>query len=171
MTPPEQEYREIPLTKGQVTKVSPWAFEKFGHLKWIADWNKSTRSYYATRTEYLGGGRGGVYRKIRLSRAILGLDMGDKRMADHKNHDTLDNTDENLRPATPQQNAQNMRVKPRSKSGLKGVCWHKVVKKWQASIRVDGKRIHLGSYVERESAEKAYRDAARRYFGEFACET
>jgi hypothetical protein len=36
------------------------------------------------------------------------------------------------------------------------------------NIKVNGCKIELGSYETREAARDAYRDAADRFFGEFA---
>lgn len=43
-------------------------------------------------------------------------------------------------------------------SGVKGVYWHKTEKKWRAFIGVDGKRIQLGDYKEKEDAIRARKE-------------
>lgn len=86
---------------------------------------------------------------------------------DHKNRIKADHQLVNLREATPTQNQQN-------KSGYgqypKGVTWRDRNKKpWQAKIRVNGERIHLGSFATKEEAAKAYKQACMIYHEEFAC--
>lgn len=86
---------------------------------------------------------------------------------DHINGIKADNRITNLRLATPTQNQQN-------KGGYgtypKGVTWrNRKEKPWQAKIRADGKRIHLGSFATMEEAAEAYRKACIEYHGEFAC--
>jgi hypothetical protein len=74
---------------------------------------------------------------------------------DHKNHDTKDNTDENLRVVTTQQNHFN-------RSGVKGYSWDKKNKKWTAQIKLNRKVIHLGRFVKQEDARAAYLEAKER---------
>jgi hypothetical protein len=86
---------------------------------------------------------------------------------DHKNRIRADHRIDNLRQATRTQNQQN-------KAGYgmysKGVTWrNRKLRPWQAKIRVNGERIHLGSFETEEEAAQAYRDTALKYHGEFAC--
>lgn len=86
---------------------------------------------------------------------------------DHINGIKADNRIVNLRLATPTQNQQN-------KAGYgqyaKGVTWRdRKEKPYQAKIRVNGKRIHLGSFATEAEAAEAYQQAALKYHGEFAC--
>lgn len=55
--------------------------------------------------------------------------------------------------------ARNTRMKSSNKSGYVGVCFHKATGKWQASIRVDGKSLHLGVYDNIQSAVDARKKA------------
>jgi hypothetical protein len=87
---------------------------------------------------------------------------------DHIDCNRLNNRFANLRPCTPMQNSQNMRVTSKSKSGIKGVHWDKKSLKWGAWICVAKKRIALGRYSTIEQASEAYRTAATKHFGEFA---
>ena len=43
-----------------------------------------------------------------------------------------------------------------NKSGYRGVTWHKAKKKWNAQIKVNYKRIHLGSFLTALDGAKAY---------------
>ena len=87
---------------------------------------------------------------------------------DHKNRSRDDNRIENLRLATNSQNTANSKRPAHNTSGLKGVTWHKLRRKWAAQIRKDGKNIHLGLFASAEDAHEAYIRAANENFGEFA---
>ena len=53
-------------------------------------------------------------------------------------------------------------------SKYKGVSWNRKADKWYASITIDRKRKHLGSFETEEAAAAAYRMAAVAAFGEYA---
>lgn len=87
---------------------------------------------------------------------------------DHINGKRDDNAAANLRLATRSQNIANSKRSSANTSGAKGVTWNPRDKVWQAQIRVHGKRIALGRFSRLESAAQAYRDAASKYFGDYA---
>lgn len=92
------------------------------------------------------------------------LDPPKEMVIDHINHDTLNNTDSNLREITHAHNNQNRVVPQRySKSGILGVSWHKATGKWRANIKIDGKQISLGYFRTTQEAEKAVKEARAKY--------
>jgi hypothetical protein len=78
-----------------------------------------------------------------------------KPFVDHINNNTLDNRIENLRWATVQENTFNSKICKNNTSGVKGVSYNKRDKKWVASIKINGKKSHLGSFDNKEEAIKA----------------
>lgn len=84
---------------------------------------------------------------------------------DHKDRVKLNNRIGNLRKANAQQNAAN-RSQIKNNSGSKGVYFRN--NKYEVGIKVDSKRIYLGSFNTIEEASNAYKKAAIEYFGEFA---
>ena len=89
-------------------------------------------------------------------------------LVDHVNGDGLDNRRSNLRPATRQQNAQNVRTPSRSSTGLKGVTYYKRTRRWRAHITVDRRQRHLGYFDSPVAAAVAYDRAAVSSFGDYA---
>lgn len=76
------------------------------------------------------------------------------------------NFDENLRVCTDRQNNHSRDKYVNNTSGFKGVWLDR--NKYRASIKVDGKTIHLGTFPTPEDAARAYDAKARELFGEFA---
>lgn len=75
---------------------------------------------------------------------------------DHKNGNKLDNTRSNLRVVTKRQQRQNLgcyRTKGRT-SRYRGVSWDKRYGKWRAQVKVDGKKIYLGRFLDEEEAAR-----------------
>lgn len=124
----------------------------------------SSQHICAVRADYSDGRND--RRTVYMHRAILGVTSSDLHV-DHINHDALDNRRVNLRVTTPQQNSWNQRATIGS-SAFKGVCWHKDTGKWYAQIRHMNKRQYLGVYESEIDAAKAYDEAARALYGEFA---
>jgi hypothetical protein len=167
MTPPKVEYREIPLTKGQIAYVSPRWFPALSMVRWYALWDPKNKRYYACRNIRLSSG---VHTISYMHREILRLAIGDPRQADHKNRqETLNNTDENLRIVDISQQRMNRGAGRNNTSGFKGVSFSKATGKWRSAIGLRGTRICLGHFNTKEEAYAAYCEAARRLFGEFAC--
>ena len=152
--------KTIQLTQGQVTQVSDDWYEMLNKDKWCANYNSYTKSFYAVRTTSLLGKQKTIY----MHRVIAGTPDGMK--TDHKDGDTLNNLPDNLRTCTHMQNMCNQGKHANNTSGFKGVSRH--CEKWQAHIKVDGKKFYLGVYLTPEAAAFAYDEAARKYHGEFA---
>jgi len=87
---------------------------------------------------------------------------------DHINHNTLDNQRANLRICSISQNAMNRNKRPNTSSRFKGVSFYKRYKKWKARVKIDETEIWLGYFNDEINAAKAYNEAAKKYFGEFA---
>lgn len=88
-------------------------------------------------------------------------------LIDHANGDRADNRWANLREATHQQNMWNAKPRKDGLSKLKGVCFNRSSGKWVAAIRINKKRVHLGSFETEEDASTAYSHAAKQTHGDF----
>lgn len=88
---------------------------------------------------------------------------------DHRDHNGLNNTRDNLRVATRSQNHRNRQKLPgNATSDYKGVSWDKARGRWTAHIKIGGKAKNLGRFEEELTAARVYDAAALRLFGSFA---
>lgn len=87
---------------------------------------------------------------------------------DHINGNPLDNRLCNLRVATNSQNVSNGNVRKNNTSGIRGVSYFKRDRKWGATIRLNGKTLHLGTFNTKGEAAIVSAKASLRYFGKFS---
>lgn len=154
--------KEIELTHGLTAMVSDHRFEYLNQWKWLA--MKSNKGiYYAARSTPKKNGKREV---VFMHHVILPPAKG--FLVDHKDLNSLNNQDENLRLCTPSQNKANGSLYSTNKSGFKGVYWSEKRKKWIASLRKDGKHVLQKEFPTAVEAAMAYNDAATKHFGEFA---
>lgn len=103
---------------------------------------------------------------IRMHRLIL--NATDDCMVDHINHCKNDNRKQNIRLCTVKENNINVGLQKNNTSGDTGISYDNFYSCWRASITVDYKKIHLGSFSNREDALKARIKAEEKYFGEYS---
>jgi len=135
-------------------------YQELNCFKWYAQ--KRGRKLYAKRNIRVNGKQKG----IRMHCVIMGHMNG--KEIDHRTGNTLDNQRNNLRHCTHAENTRNTGIRKNNTSGYKGVYWNKKVRKWQAYIQHNGKKVHLGVFLCLIKAAKAYDKAAVKYYGEFA---
>lgn len=145
-------YKEIPLSQGKVALVDAEDYERVSKYKWFA--NRRGVLWYAIRTDG------------RTSLHCFLMDAPKHLLVDHKNGDGLDCRRKNMRVATKAQNGMNRRIAADNTSGFKGV--YRRGKKWAAQIYLNKERHYLGAWQTPEEAARAYDEAAKRLFGEFA---
>lgn len=87
---------------------------------------------------------------------------------DHKNLNPLDNRKENLRLATPAENAQNRSKSTRNTSGIIGVSWNTKRQVWVAQLTFENKHLFLGYFINKTDAILARLNAEKKYHKEFA---
>lgn len=75
---------------------------------------------------------------------------------------------ENCRWVTPQQNLMNTSSRKGSSSRYKGVFKMKGKERWRVSITKDYEHFHIGYFDNEIDAAKAYNEAAKDLFGEYA---
>lgn len=87
---------------------------------------------------------------------------------DHIDCNQLNNKIENLRAATRSENSSNRGLMKNNTSGVKGVSWHKLHGKWEATCQINKKRHKIGYYDDLAEAEKAVKSFRNQHHGEFA---
>lgn len=156
-------FRRIRLSRGKYTIVDPDDYARLSRNKWYAVPGGST--FYAAR------GQWSKLLKKRLSITMHNviLPTPDGYVVDHINHNGLDNRKANLRPATPADNARNARYPKKNTSSKYRGLWHNKKKgKWRATIRVNNRCKQIGYFTDERQAARAYDEAAKKYFGQFA---
>lgn len=124
--------------------------------------------WYMHKSGYIvAHSRDGKNSVIRLNRLIMGA--SDDVLVDHADWNKKDNRKSNLRIATKSQNNININRKSNNTSGYTGVRLTKNGK-YTASISFDGKRYHLGTFGNFESAVKARHEAEKQYHGKWSGE-
>lgn len=80
---------------------------------------------------------------------------------DHINHNTSDNRIINLRTVSESENKKNIKKRKDNKSGFTGVFWFK--DRWLAKIKINNKKIHLGTFRDKDQAIAARASANIKY--------
>lgn len=146
---------EVTITRGQKVLIDEEDAPLVGLFRWRAVKATTTGAYYAyAHTPMVSGRRG----EIKMHRLVLGLGLEDRDTeVDHINRNTLDNRKSNLRKVTRAQNQHN-------RSNARGYTWCRRMKKWKASIRINGAATHLGYFETEAEASQAYVDATHQHF-------
>lgn len=122
---------------------------------WSAIWCKGTSSFYVSGKYTVSHGQ---RKYLYLHRWILEV-SDSKTVVDHVNHDTLNNTRENLNTVTQAENVQNRRKQRNNTSGHPGVTWVKRQNKWLTTINDNGIQKNVGVYADINDAIEARKSA------------
>lgn len=90
----------------------------------------------------------------------LAYDEWPSMALDHINGNKSDNRLDNLRLVSVSENGRNQSLSAVSTSGVTGVCRDRRPGQWQAYIRVNGRKVHLGTFASLEDAAEARRIAS-----------
>ena len=131
----------ISLTQGYIAIVDDDDFEKVSKHKWCV--KKTSHNVYAKR--YSNS------KTIDMHHVIIERKEG--FVVDHINGDGLDNRKENLRLCTHSENMKNIKMRKDNLSGVRGVYWNAIAKKWHCQIQFNGKKIYLGLFKELDDAK------------------
>ncbi len=151
----------IELTQGKIAMVDDEDFPWLNRFSWYAKRDKNT--WYAVSESRLGSKR----RQLHMHRLLV---FGSPEV-DHKNLNGLDNTKENLRHASRNENLRNqLKCTRKCASRFKGLYWSHYRSRWIVRIcyGANKRRIYIGSFTDEKAAARAYDAAALEYFKEFA---
>lgn len=143
----DSQMKRIPLSQGKYALVDDEDYDRLNQWKWFA--GKDYNTFYARRNKGLNDKKS---IPISMHREILNLKCGDGKMADHIDHNGLNNQRANLRLCTNAQNQWNHRFH------YKGIFKHQN-NKWVARIWNNGKRLYLGMFDKQAEAKAAYQKA------------
>jgi hypothetical protein len=147
--------RVVELTRGAVAVVDDEDYALVSQYSWCLH----SKGYAIARVPGMGT------KLVYMHRLILAAPP--RSQVDHRDHDKLNNCRYNLRLCTRQQNQYN-RCKQASSSRYKGVSYCKQMKRWRASISINGRQKNLGRFSSEEDAALAHDAAAVLHHGEFA---
>jgi len=142
----------IPLTQGFIAYVDREDYKLVVPFKWRVKRNG--------RTNYAISDTGG--KRVWMHKIVLQT----TERVDHKDDDGLNNRRSNLRLLDNTNNIRRKRPNLSGTSKFKGVSRFR--DRWQASIKVNGKSIWIGLFIDERNAALAYDNAAKLYFGEHA---
>lgn len=103
---------------------------------------------------------------VLMHRAVMGVADSNIKV-DHQDSNGLNNQRRNLRECTNSENSKRRRRSQNNTTGYKGVTLEKSGR-YRARIRVNYKEISLRSFPTAIEAARAYDDAAKKYYGDFA---
>lgn len=149
----------IPLRDGFEATISESKKELAAQFTWVLHGSKG--KYYA-ESKVPEEHRERLGQCTSLHRVVTGVSKGVE--VDHKNGNSLDCTDGNLRWATTSQNTSNRHYK--NKTGYRGVVEYKYG--FKSQIEFHGKNRSLGCFYTAEQAARRYNQEAIKLFGEFS---
>jgi hypothetical protein len=164
---------EVPVSGGYVATINAddlnrdlWCetrraglrFElRISSRKWYLD--RRDHTDYAFTTIWVEGKQHTIF----LHRLVMCARQDD--MIDHVDGNGLNNVRTNLRFTTDAMNQHNRAASRTGSSKYKGVTLHKQTGKWEAHIRHERKKRHLGLFALEVDAAAAYDKAASELFG------
>lgn len=153
--------KNVELTQGYVAVVDDSDYERVSKHKWHA--LITCNLVYAARNVTVHGKR----KKSLMHRELSCCP--NECVVDHINGNTLDNRTENLRLASFRENAANRsKINKSATSIYRGVYYDTARRRWRSQIKTSGKNKFLGHFTSEIDAAKAYDNAARTEYGDFA---
>lgn len=159
-----ENYVRVKLSKGMECIVDAEDIAPISEHKWFVI--TDGKYPYASTNMWVSGKR----HTIKLHRFLMGCTLGDGKLVDHRNGDTLDNRKINLRVTTRQGNNRNAKLRKDNKVGYKGVILRNTgqPKAYEVYYKRKGKHTFVGVFHTAREAAQAYDKAVLLEYGEFA---
>lgn len=112
-----------------------------------------------------------AYRSHRLLYSLYHRENIDDKLIDHKDRNVINNSIDNLRCATHQQNQWNAGLSKNNTSGYKSIRTRKLKNgkfSYEVRVMVDYKLHRLGTFRDLNKAIKAHTDFINNHHGEFS---
>lgn len=139
--------------------------EQSGQFVWLVSRGKAAAGKIAGSTNRGGYIEIRIDKKTYLAHRLAFLWVAGEMPSgeiDHIDGNRSNNALSNLRDVNGFVNHQNQRRAHKSnRTGLLGVSWRESKGRYRASIDVDGRKIHLGYFSDKEAAHAAYINAKR----------
>lgn len=146
------------IVEGDIAKIPVGAGAKDGYAIVDADLahlGDEHRWHIHGKDMYVSTGKNIFLHHLVIGRPPKGM------ITDHINRDKMDNRRENLRHTTYSVNAFNVGIHPKNTSGVTGVYYHKIDKRWVAEIGLNGKKKRIGGFMTKDEAIAARKLAER----------
>lgn len=128
-------------------------------VRWVVNPTLNAKNYYCQGSLKQPDGK---WVTVILHRWLTDCPKG--MQVDHFNHNTLDNTNENMRIVTRKQNRQNQEaVRSDSTTGMRNISCYRGTK-WRVRLNVDGKVKEIGYFDSPDEAIVAERVARAKYY-------
>ena len=127
-------------------------------------WRYQNNGYVATDMVINGDRQVVLLHRLVMDFPDINFDIDHKTHPPRTNH-KVDNRKSNLEIVTRSGNLMNLSLRKDNKSGMHGIWWDKFRQSWQAYICVNGKRIRLGRFKNKDDAIQARCNAEIKYFG------
>lgn len=152
--------KKIKLTNSEkFVLVDNEDFNYFNQWKW-----QLSTSGYARRVEYIrcSGYRTKDNKSVNVTMHRLINNTPDGLLTDHINRNKLDNRKSNLRTVNKSLNGINRNKGVRNSSGYNGVHFENQTKKWRAEMKLNGKKLSLGRFLNIKDAISARKEAEQK---------
>ncbi len=136
--------------------------------KWGICFDPSTNGFYARTTVYVGTINKKPKYKMLYLHVFLSGEIEEKQEIDHKNTNTLDNREENLRPTAKHNNDKNRNSKnSNNKSGYRNVSL--IHKYYRVQLQINGVNTMFHErFTDVHEAGKFAQEMREKYYGEFS---